>query len=263
MLVIKMQKRGQVTLFIIIAIVIVAIIVLGLIFVPKLFPGGKIPTQAMEPEPYIQDCVNQYLEPDVKDIAQQGGYLEPQNYILYKDVKRAFLCYTNTPYVACVNQEPLLKEHIETELKNNLQQSNAVTSCINKFSEAARKQGYDITVCNSPKFSVNLTEGKVNVPITCQITMTKGQETKTVEKLTPYLKWPLYDFVLTTKEIIDDEISNTDFDPLGYMSMHYWVEIEKYKTSDGSKIYKLKERATGNEFAFAVRNYILPPGIIG
>ncbi|MEM2933058.1 MAG: hypothetical protein QW622_02530, partial [Candidatus Pacearchaeota archaeon] len=64
------------------------------------------------------------------------------------------------------------------------------------------------------------------------------------------------------KEIINDEITNTDFDPVAYMLMHFWVEIEKFRTSDDSKIYTLRERASGKEFVFAVRNYVLPPGLM-
>lgn len=256
------DKKAQVTLFIIIAIVIVAIIIFALILVPKLFPK-KIPAAKItDPEAYIQDCINLALEPMVETLASQGGYLELGNCIFYKNVCRHYLCYVTIPYTACVNQEPLLKEKIESILKQKLQQDNVVSNCINKFQEAASKQGYDVSTCASPTFSVNLTEGKVNVPIKCEMTLVKGEEVKRIEKINPYLQWPLFEFVLLTKEIINDEITNTDFDPVAYMLMHFWVEIEKFRTSDDSKIYILRERASGKEFVFAVRNYVLPPGLM-
>ncbi|MCX8194269.1 MAG: hypothetical protein N3G19_02835 [Candidatus Pacearchaeota archaeon] len=257
-----MNKKAQVTLFIIIAIVVVAIIILAFILVPRLFPREKIAVKPTDPEAYIQDCINLALEPAVKLLASQGGYLELGNCIFYKNVCRHYLCYTNTPYPPCVNQEPLLKEKIESILKTKLQQNNVVSNCIVKFQETAKKQGYDVSVCASPTFSVNLTEGKVNVPIKCEITIAKGEEVKRFEKLEPYLKWPLFEFVMLAKQIINEEITNTDFDPIAYMVRHYLIEIEKFRTSDDSKIYTLRERASGKEFVFAIRNYVLPPGIL-
>ena len=221
----------------------------------------KVPSAVLDPEAYISDCINQHLEPTVETLASQGGSLEQGNCIFYKDVCRHYLCYTTTPYEACINQEPLLKEHVEEELKNELKFENVVINCINNFAEAAGKQNWDISVCQVPKFSINLTEGKVNVPITCEITMSKGKEVRHFKEFNPYLEWPLYEFVLLAKEIIDEEITNTDFDPVAYMLRHYWVEIEKFRASDGSKIYTLRERSSGKEFVFAIRNYVLPGGM--
>ncbi|MCL6579312.1 MAG: hypothetical protein K6T73_08000 [Candidatus Bathyarchaeota archaeon] len=257
----KRGKKAQVTLFIIIAIVIIAIVVLAFVLAPRLFPRKVIPTKITDPEAYIGDCINFALEPMVELLASQGGYLELGNCIFYREVCRHYLCYTTIPYTPCVNQEPLLKEKIESILKQKLQQDNVVRSCINKFEEAASKQGYDVSVCASPTFSINLTEGKVNVPITCAITLAKGEDVKRIEKINPYLKWPLYEFVYVVKDIINDEITNTGFSPAFYMLRHYWIKIEKFRTSNGSKIYTLHERASGKEFVFAVRNYVLPGGL--
>ncbi|UZE93982.1 MAG: hypothetical protein IB618_00180 [Candidatus Pacearchaeota archaeon] len=255
------DKRGQVTLFIIIAIVIVAVVILAIVLVPQLLPRERIPPTVLDPEAYIADCVNLHLEPLVEVLASQGGYLETGNCIFYEDICRHYLCYTTTPYINCTNQEPLLKEHVEEELKTKLQQENVVKNCISSFAEAARKQNWNVEACSVPKFSVNLTEGRINIPIECDITMSKGQEVKKFEELNPFLKWPLFEFVILSKEIINEEIENCDFDPLAYMTMHYQIEIEKFRTGDGSKIYILRERETGKEFVFAVRNCVLPGGV--
>ena len=255
----KRGKKGQATLFIIIAIVIVAVVVLALILVPKLFPRGIGPAKPIDPEAYIGDCVNLALEPSVETLASQGGSLELGNCIVYKDVCRHYLCYSSINYAACVNQEPLLKEKIEQILKTKL--GNVVSSCINSFSNSATQQGYEVSICSNPKFNVTLTEGKINVPIECSMTLSKGESVKRVDKINPFLKWPLFEFVTLTKQIINEEIANTDFNPFYYMLKHYSIEIEKFRTSEGSKIYILRERTSGKEFGFAVRNYVLPGGI--
>lgn len=254
------NKRGQVTLFIILAIIIVAIVILAIIFVPRLFPKARIPAKPTDPQAYVGDCINLVLEPMVENLSHQGGYIDLGNCIFYKDYCRHYLCYTTIAYTACINQEPLLKESIESKLKAKLQQQNVIGNCLNSFTNAATQQGYEVSVCASPKFNVTLTEGKVNVPINCSITMTKGNDVRKVDKIEPFLRWPLFEFVVLTKEIIDTEITAADFDPVSYMLRHYSIEIEKFRTSDGSKIYTLRDRASEKEFVFAVKNYFQPGG---
>ena len=256
-----MEKRGQVTIFIIIAIVIVAVVFLAIILVPKILPKTKTQIQMLDPETYVSDCININLEPMVETLASQGGYFELGNCIFYKNICRHYLCYTTLPYTACINQEPLLKEHIEQLLKDELENQNVVQNCINNFAENSRRENWDVTTCSVPMFSVNLTEGRVRVLIKCDMTMTKGQESRHFEEIEPALKWPLYEFVLVVKDIINEEHENTDFKPIPYMLLNNWIKIEKYK-ADESKIYTLIEKSTGKEFVFAVRNMVIPGGFI-
>ncbi|MCS7134455.1 MAG: hypothetical protein NZ889_01190 [Candidatus Pacearchaeota archaeon] len=255
-----MNKRGQITLFIIIAVVIIALAIFLLFFYPKM--KIKKYEEPTNPHAYLQDCINNALEPLVEKLASQGGYLELGNCIFYKNICRHYLCYTTQPYVPCINQEPLLKENIETILRERLKQENVVSSCINRFIEYARKKGYDVSSCEAPKFFVNLTKGRVNVPIECKIVLKKGEEKKEFLEYNPYLTWPLFEFVLLSKQIIHEEITNADFDPVAFMLRNYWIEIEKFRASEGSIIYTLRDRKTRKEFVFAVRNYVLPPGVL-
>lgn len=250
------SKRGQVTLFIILAIIIVAIVVLAIIFVPKLFPGARVPAKPTDPQTYIGDCINLVLEPMVENISAQGGYIDLGNCVFYKDYCRHYLCYSTTP-PPCQSQEPLLKEHVEQVLKAKLQQQNVITNCINSFTNAATQQGYEVSVCapNQLKFNVTLTEGKVNVPINCSITMTKGNDVRKVDKIEPFLRWPLYEFVVLTNRIISDEQQKGTFDYVNFMQIpqNRWVEISiERKTEVNAKIYLLKERTTEKTFGFSV-----------
>lgn len=255
------SKKGQVTLFIIIAIVIVAVVILAFILVPRLFPKKVPVVTPADPEAYIGDCINLALEPLVETLASQGGYLEkPEHWIFYKDNYVGYLCYVNLYHQPCFNQQPFLKDFVEEQLETKLRNLNIVKTCVDNFADAATKQGYEVSTCDLPKFSVNLTEGKVNVPIKCEMTISKGEEVKRVEKIEPFLKWPLFEFVMLAKEIVEDEISYSDFEQLAYMMMHPWVSIDKFR-ADGTEIYILTEKATGKTFMFAVRNWVQSPGM--
>ena len=257
------SKRGQVTLFVIIAIIIVALVLLGIFLGPKIFKPKSEPFDISNPDVYISSCIQDPLKEKVEEISPQSGYEETENCIVYEGKCRRYLCYQSQYYAACINQEPQLQQYVENLLKKYLERTNTVSRCITNFVEAAKRKGYEVQACQNPTFSVNLTERFVLVPINCKITMNKDNQPKTYENLIPSLQWPLYDFIEASQQIIDDEITNKDFDPMSYMINHYWVEIQKYSTSNGDEIFVLTERNNQeHEFTFAIRNYPLPPGIL-
>jgi hypothetical protein len=257
----KMQKRGQVTLFVIIAILIVAVVLLAIFLTPKLIKT-KIPeSQALDPNAYVSSCVDQKLEPMVETLAKQGGYLEKSNlWIFYNESYVGYLCYTNMNFKPCFNLQPFLKSSVEEQLKNKLQQDDVISKCISEFKTNTERKGWQTTICSSAIFNVTLIEGKVTVPTSCEITMSKAGETKKFEKIVPALNWPLYEFIKISREIIEQEISSNNFDPLFYAMAHPWVSIDKFR-AEYSKIYTLRERSTGKIFMFAIRNYVQTPGI--
>jgi hypothetical protein len=97
------------------------------------------------------------------------------------------------------------------------------------------------------------------------MTLTKGEERRTFENVTSSLNWPLYDFIMVSKDIINDEKIGY-FNDIAYMIGHPWIDIEKDRISnsnplyDGSIIYSLREKSTGKMFVFAVRSKVLPKG---
>jgi hypothetical protein len=149
----------------------------------------------------------------------------------------------------------LLKEYVEQELEENITQT--VSSCINSFVSGARIKGYEVSSCNLPVFSVNLSQSKISVPITCAISLTKGQESKRFEKFEPSFSWPLFEFVMLSSRIILDEQQTGTFDYVTFMQvpMNGWVEVNLFRINDNIKIYSLYERATNKEFTFAVSSW--------
>lgn len=260
------KNRGQVTLFIIIGIVVVAVVLLAIFLVPKVTQPKTQPGGAMDPGAYVSSCVNDELEPIVETLSNQSGYLNVTgNGIVFENVFRRYLCYTSQYYFACVDQEPLLKEKVEETLKAELIRLGSVSKCVNNFVENAKTKGYEITSCSTPSFSIKLVNGRINIPIICQMSLTKGEEIKRFENVTASLSWPLYDFIMVSKDIINDEKVGY-FNDIVYMMGHQWIEIEKNRISnadplyDGSIVYILRERSTGKTFAFAVRSKVLPRG---
>ena len=104
------KKKGQVTIFIIIAVLVVAIGVAIYMLSPGIRTG--ITGETKNPEQFIQTCLEDEIKDTVETLSLQGGSIEPEHYILYQDERIEYLCYTNEYYEKCVVQQPLLKSHI-------------------------------------------------------------------------------------------------------------------------------------------------------
>ena len=134
------NRKGQLTIFIIIAMVIVAVGILIYSFWPQI--KSVLGGEAGNPQAFIQGCVEKEIEDAVEIISLQGGSVEPDSFYTYEGNKIEYLCYQNQGYASyCVVQQPFLKQHIESEIKNEI--ADAVESCF----ESMREIGsfFDIT----------------------------------------------------------------------------------------------------------------------
>ena len=104
------NKKGQLTIFIIIAIIIVAVLLF--LFYPRI----KTIVSGPSPSSYIEKCTEDATKEVLEKLEAQGGSLTPENYILYEDNKVDYVCYTNEYYKRCTMQKPFLKQDIEKEI---------------------------------------------------------------------------------------------------------------------------------------------------
>ncbi len=89
----RKNKRGQITIFIIIGILIVALA--GVIYV--VFPDirSDISETPKTPSEFIQTCMKNDIENTIETISLQGGNYVPEHYIMYQGNPVSYLCYTN------------------------------------------------------------------------------------------------------------------------------------------------------------------------
>ena len=69
-----MLKRGQVTIFIIIAILIVAVVVIFFMFRDNLGIGSSLPSYAENVYTFTQSCIEDSAKEVIYDVGQGGGY---------------------------------------------------------------------------------------------------------------------------------------------------------------------------------------------
>jgi hypothetical protein len=251
------NKKGQVTIFIIIAIIIVAAALLIYSFYPQI--KTSLSTQQQNPPSFIQSCIENDIRNAVTATSSQGGSITPENFVLYNDSKVEFLCYTGEYYRPCLVQQPMLKQHIESEIKNQIEKN--VDACFNSMKSSYVKQGYNVDLKTGTK-KVELLPNRIVSTFNYSLTLTKGGDTQKYNSFVVLLDNNLYELVAIANSIIDWETTYGDAETTTYMTYYHDLKVEKKLLSEGKKVYILTDRNTGNKFQFATRGQVWPAGIL-
>jgi len=251
----RRNKKGQTTIFIIIAIVLIAAVILIFILYPNIISPTII--DKTNPNVYIEKCVEDELSPILKKISENGGSLNPENYIKYKNNKVEYLCYTNQYYETCAIQQPLLNENIQKQVAGKLQPK--AEKCVSEVVDNLEKDRYKV---NSGKVdvSVEIIPDNVIVNIVAPLSVSKGGTTNTYNNFKIIKKNKLYSLVMISTSILNWEAKYGDADPNSYMTLYPNIQVEKFKQTEGSTIYVLTDRDTLDEFIFASRSVVFPAG---
>lgn len=249
-------KKGQVTLFVIIALLIVALGVVIYLFYPQISSGlGAI---RQDPNSFIQNCVQDDIKSAVKNISLQGGNLNPKFYVLNNDERISYLCYTENYYQTCIVQQPLLVQHIESEIKNGIQ--NKVKACFDELKTTFEQRGYTVSM-RPGDIGVEIVPNKITSTFNYSVTLTRTQ-TQKYNSFNVVLNNNLYELLNIANSIIDWESKYGDAETTVYMDVYHDLKVEKVSPASefGSRIYILTNRDTGDEFQFASRSVVYPPG---
>lgn len=248
------NKKGQVTVFIIVALVIVGIILLLLFYqrLPIIGSGGEL-----SPETYLRSCIEPELKKDINSLAIKGGYSEPEGYLEYQGEKIKYLCYTSEFYKTCIVQQPLIKEHFEGELNSIIK--SKINGCMQSLKQEYEKRGYGVSSGKvETKFSFN--PGNMLISISTDFSASKGDTTANYKGFDVQIESKMYDLLMIATSIIDYESTLGDSEITAYMQYYPDLKVEKTKLSDGSKVYRVSNVVTNEEFRFATRSLSWPPG---
>ena len=252
-----MRNKAQVSLWIIVAVVLVAAVVLFFLFRGKIEPPSFI-EKLPEPQSYIEKCARENTEKAIEIILPQGGYLQPENYKLYKNIKVGYLCYNKNYYSSCINQEPLYVKHLEEEIKSYI--TGRIKDCFHNLEQEYRKKNYQVS-SGDLSLDVRLNPKQVNIEINKKFEISKNEETKRYEKFKVLVASPIYDLAVIAQEIVNQEAKFCYFEYLGFQLLYPAYSIEKIDLGGETKIYSVKEKISGKQLNFAVRSCAMPAGL--
>jgi len=250
----KMNKKGQVTIFIIIAILLV--VLLALIFLSvKTYQTGV----SVEKSPYItiESCTKKAVEDAIKKIEINGGDVNTGFSVMYNNINRSYLCYTTEYYKPCVNQRPKLIEHIQDEITNYIRPQ--ISDCFDSLKSELDKR-YESIEMGDMKVTTTLSPGEVLVNIDRKFKMSNGGNNKEFDNYKIAVVHPIYDLAKIAAEITNQEAQYCSFDTAGFMTIYPQYDITKFKTGNSDTMYIVKDRKTLEEFNFAIRGCVMPPG---
>jgi hypothetical protein len=250
----SVNNRGQVTIFIIVAIIIVVFAILVYLFYPKI--SSTLGYSAKSPSQEIQDCIAPSIAEAVNQLSLRGGSLEPELYYEYNYEKIGYLCYTNENYKNCVMQKPMLLESIQKEIKESI--INSSNTCFENLEKTYTRQGYEVNL-KKGLTEVEIVPNKIVVTYNHTLTLTKT-DTQSYKEFKVTQDNNLYELLNIAISILGFETRYGDAETTNYMNYYHNLKVEKKKQSEGTKIYILTDRDSEEKFQFATRSVVWPPG---
>ncbi len=249
------SKKGQVTLFIIIAVIIVALVVLVLVLLqPQIFKIG-VPTGVTDPEAYIQDCLMPQFEETMTLVEKQGGYYKIPPIMEAYQTSCLCLTYQATKPDTCgpCNLESFSHAFVEGEIKKGITQYSA---CVESMKQAFRDRGFEVTEGSRPSLEVAILDNRVVLNISHDVTFRKGDTVLRYKNFEVPINSRLYTFIDVATNILKMEQKGQE--GRDFMSPYVWLAIERNQqpsSTDYIELYSLQHAEFGavkEEFKFAV-----------
>ncbi len=248
------NKRGQVTIFIIIAILVVAMVVLFFMFRGKVGERAPAVPEVVNPNSFLKSCVSGVVEETLRVLPMQGGYMKNPLSIKFKfgtepywDI--SYLCYTSTNDL-CVVQQPSIVNHMEQELKDELSK-DLEDYCFKDLADSYREKGYTVDEKYND-FEVDLVEDKLMIKLDAELTLMKDGDTSREKDFEIEFPTKLYNLGKVAQTIIESETKVGTFDEIAYVLNSPEYKITYY-TSGLTKIYTVEFREFREKFRFAVK----------
>lgn len=256
-----MNKRGQVTIFIIAGIIIVILAALFFIFRQDILPAINQKAE-VNPNKDFSSCVEDKVSESVKTISKQGGYISNKLNMTFQFTGEeegmiSYLCYQQNYYVSCVNQQPMLIEHLKKEIKKEI--NSEVENCFKKVVQNLKDKGETVQE-NYRGFDVELYEDRVIVNVDAEINTQKAGTSEKYSGLKSIVYTRLYNLAIVAQEIVSQEARFCNFEQVGYMLIYPENNINKFRTGNSDLIYTITDKKSQEMFRFAVRGCIIPPG---
>ena len=91
----KYENKAQIAIFIILALIIIVLIILLFLLIK---PPELEVMDENNPQASIESCTREAVEEALGILSPRGGDIDPKGKVLYDNIDRAYLCYTEDYY---------------------------------------------------------------------------------------------------------------------------------------------------------------------
>lgn len=251
-------KRGQATVWIILAIVLVAVIILFLSLSKNLYVHN--PASKTDLDSYISSCIAPSIEEATKVMLPRGGLLKKQNTVTYNFQEVEYMCVNMGFYERCINQHPLLIKEMEDELKDYLKPR--IDICFDELKKYIEDSGEIFSFSLNYDLKVSLVPDKIVIDIErdSRYVSKEGQERNVKNFLAEYTSGA-QGLATVALEISAQEATYCYFESTGFSLYYPRYKITRHQLSVPVKIYKIEDKLTGEYMMIAIRSCAMPAGV--
>ncbi|MEM4259139.1 MAG: hypothetical protein QXS38_00005, partial [Candidatus Pacearchaeota archaeon] len=174
-----MSKKGQVAIFVIIALVIVGGIIVFFTFGERLF-GVSIPSELKPAFDYYEQCIEYEIKGAVELAGSQGGNIYPGQYIPGSEYapfssQLNFLGFP-VPYWFYISGNGLARENVpkKADIENGISKYVEEKIGENCKFDNFYAQGFSISL-GEPKANTKISDGKVDVIVNAEMLVSNGE----------------------------------------------------------------------------------------
>lgn len=237
-----LSKRGQISVFVIIAIVLVAAVIFFLVIRPNITKPAlsteeaqKFLASQIDPiKKYTTDCIAKTYSKCVILVGYQGGYYQPSRFVASGAYALPYLVYKEGNN--WVNDLPLLAtigRNIDECLTANI---NEIKTCLDNFKTF--KQTMDISEKEMTITTNSIEEYSINVDVSYPLVLTRSGVTSSLDKMPFSVPICLGQAYKTATEITNSERASQSFDIDAYSSKNpAYIYIERQGLPEGIFYY--------------------------
>jgi hypothetical protein len=254
----EMNKRGQVAIFVIVAIIIVAAVGIYFFISGKTVPGIS-GGEEFEPEGFLGRCFREAMRETIEQIMPTGGFREPRDYKVYNNIEVAYLCKNVNYYQPCISQHPLYISELDKEIERELEDD--IDGCFDSLKVELENRNYAVSGVDEFTHDIILKPEIVELKVAREFSFSKNDEVRDFDNFDVSLSVPVYDLAQVVAIIAEQEAQFCYFEYVGFMNLYPRWDIRVDSLSDSTKIYSVKDKESGIETNIAIRGCAIPAGL--
>ena len=237
-------------MFVIIGIVVLAIVILIGLYMADIIkaPSGvgdvqkQLDVEMRGIEQYVDECVTEETNNAIELLIDGGGVFEPSNVVNYHGKEYRVLCQAME--VGCLST-PVVKGELEKLLDGYLEDQMRKCIVFDNFEVELIQSTFELET------SVN--DKNVVVDLVYPITVSKGDQKRTIDEFTTVVDIPLGEMVGVVNNILNMEAFGLNFDPLVHGLESMGQDTIIVKKPYPNKIFYINIGSSDYEFSFAIK----------